>query len=78
MPQDRQVPQDKPTLAIAPCRKLCDWAPTQTSPTQAYGDSALFRCGGCGSEWVASEAWTPRQFDGSVAIAVQEALAQRG
>lgn len=52
-------------LAIFPCKTLCDWAVVT---------GELFRCGGCGSEWLPSERWTPRQADGSVPPAVREAL----
>lgn len=57
-------------LAISPCRNLCDWTATPT-PRDTV---ALFRCGGCGSEWVRSERWTPRQADGTVPPAVLEEL----
>jgi hypothetical protein len=49
-------------LAISPCRVLCDWSDTGAS----YEGQPLFRCAGCGSEWVHSERWTPRQHDGTV------------
>lgn len=52
-------------LAISPCLTLCDWARV---------DGALLRCGGCGSEWLPTERWTPRQADGTVPPAVLEAL----
>jgi hypothetical protein len=60
-------------LAISPCLSLCDWTATGARTEGA----ALFRCGGCGSEWVRSERWTPRQHDGTVPPAVLEEL-QRG
>ena len=56
-------------LAVSPCRTLCDWTRADAA--------GLFRCGGCGSEWVATERWTPRQADGTVPAAVLEEL-QRG
>lgn len=56
-------------LAVSPCRSLCDW--------NRSGDGPLFRCGGCGSEWLPTERWTPRQADGTVPAAVLEEL-QRG
>jgi hypothetical protein len=56
-------------LAVSPCRSLCDWTRSDDAP--------LFRCGGCGSEWLPTERWTPRQADGTVPAAVLEEL-QRG
>ena len=55
------------TLAISPCRSLCDWAPA----------GELFACGGCGSQWEPSQGWTPRQADGTVPPAVLAARAGR-
>ena len=57
-------------LRISPCRSLCDWRPTRTAP--------LFACAGCGSQWVPSEPWTPRQADGAVPAEVRAALSDRG
>jgi hypothetical protein len=62
-----------PALTSRPCRTLCSWAPTETS----YDGEPLFRCGGCSSEWVPSQAWTPRQADGSLHPQVR-AERQRG
>lgn len=57
-------------LAANGCLARCDWRRT----TQTYGGLPLFRCVGCASEWVRSEAWTPAQADGTVPPAV---LAER-
>lgn len=56
-----------PALEIAACRRLCAW---RTTGEQLDGER-LFRCGGCGSEWVPSEAWTPIDHTGEVPEAVQ-------
>jgi hypothetical protein len=56
-------------LAISPCRTLCDWTRT---PSRDRAD--LFTCGGCGSQWLPSERWTPRQADGTVPSAVLQEL----
>lgn len=56
-----------PDLEIAPCRRLCHW-----QGTGAWSeDEPVFRCSGCGSEWVASEPWTPIDHTGEVPTAVQ-------
>jgi hypothetical protein len=59
------MPETRGVLAISPCRSLCDWA--------VVADE-LFRCAGCGSEWLPSEKWTPRQADGEVPPAVRQVL----
>lgn len=59
------MPETRSVLAIFPCRTLCDWASV---------DDGLLECAGCGSQWVPTEKWTPRQADGSVPDAVREAL----
>lgn len=59
-------------LAQQPCRQLCDWSATGES----IGELPVFACAGCGSEWIRSEGWTPRQWDGTQ-LAVIEAEAAR-
>jgi hypothetical protein len=55
-------------LAIHPCQSLCGW-----SATGEQRDSFdVFACAGCGSEWVASESWTPADHTGAVPVAVAE------
>lgn len=54
-------------LRISGCRQACRWAPT----AETLDEERLFACGGCGSEWVASEAWTPVDWTGAVPDAVQ-------
>ena len=49
-------------LHLAPCRKVCTWLPTGGS----YDGLRLFACTGCGSEWVRTEPWTPRDWDVTV------------
>jgi hypothetical protein len=56
-----------PRLEIAACRRLCSWARTEES----LDGEPVFRCDGCGSEWVASEHWTPIDHTGVVPEAVQ-------
>ncbi|MGB8649104.1 MAG: hypothetical protein WCD35_00440 [Mycobacteriales bacterium] len=57
-------------LAIRPCLSLCDWAATRT----VLGGEQVFACRGCGSQWVRSEPWAPRQADGTVPTGVLEEL----
>ena len=53
-------------LATNPCTEKCDW-----QPTDAERDGrTLFRCGGCASEWLSTQRWTPQQADGTVSAAV--------
>ena len=54
-------------LTISPCRKVCTWDRTG----ETYDGLALFACAGCGTEWVRSEPWTPREWDGGVPAAVR-------
>lgn len=54
-------------LRLAPCRKLCRWERTAET---VRGERA-FACRGCGSQWVASEAWTPADHTGEVPEVVQ-------
>ena len=61
-------------LEIAGCRSLCAWRDT----AQTLGGERLFACGGCGSEWVPSEPWTPVDWTGQVPEPVQEARRDRG
>ncbi len=53
-------------LVTNPCQETCDWQPTATERE----GRTLFECGGCASEWVSTERWTPQQADGSVSPAV--------
>jgi hypothetical protein len=55
------------TLEIAACRRLCSWDGTE----RLVDGERLFRCTGCGSEWVASEPWTPIDHTGEIPPAVQ-------
>ena len=57
-------------LRVSPCRSLCDW---RASRARLQGE-ALFACAGCGSQWVRSEPWSPRQADGSWPPGVREEL----
>ena len=54
-------------LVISPCQARCAWS----SPGERLGDDLVFACSACGSEWVASEAWTPVDWQGIVPDAVQ-------
>ena len=55
-------------LRIAACRSLCRW----DEAGEWLGDEQVFACQGCGSEWVASEAWTPIDSSGVIPQAVHE------
>ena len=59
-------------LIIAPCRTLCAWSADPTAGER------LFSCAGCGSQWEPSQAWTPRQADGTVPAAVRAARLSAG
>ena len=61
-------------LEVAACRSVCAWDATGVR----LGDEELFACAGCGSEWVASEAWTPIDWTGVVPDPVQRARERRG
>jgi hypothetical protein len=61
-------------LTIRACLKLCTWDKTD----ETIAGEQVFACSGCGSEWVASEPWTPIDSDGLVPDAVQEAVTRRG
>jgi hypothetical protein len=61
-------------LEIAGCRQLCSWHATD----ERLDGEQLFACGGCGSEWVASQPWTPIDWTGEVPAPVQEARRARG
>jgi hypothetical protein len=56
-----------PRLEIAACRRLCSWRATD----RVLDGECVFACGGCGSEWVASEQWTPIDHTGVVPDPVQ-------
>ncbi len=61
-------------LTIAGCRSECAWAATG----ERLGGEDLFACAGCGSEWVASEPWTPIDWTGVVPESVQRERGRRG
>jgi hypothetical protein len=61
-------------LEIAGCRSLCSWHATGGR----LDGEQLFACGGCGSEWVPSQEWTPVDSSGAVPEPVQEARRVRG
>lgn len=54
-------------LAISPCQAECAWS----ASGRLLGEHGLFACDACGSEWVASEAWTPVDWQGIVPEAVR-------
>ena len=56
-----------------PCRSLCWWAATGGE----HDGLPLFACAGCGSQWVRSEPWAPRQADGTWPDGVREQLRKR-
>ena len=61
-------------LAVSPCQTLCDWRRTRAS----QDGMPLFACTGCGSQWVRTEPWSPRQADGSWPEGVREELLTSG
>jgi hypothetical protein len=54
-------------LVISPGQARCSWS----TSGERLGEDLLFACSACGSEWVASEAWTPVDWQGVVPEAVQ-------
>jgi hypothetical protein len=54
-------------LEIHACRAECAWL----ARDELLDGLPLFACAGCGSEWVASEPWTPADRYGCVPVAVQ-------
>jgi hypothetical protein len=55
-------------LRINACRSLCGWV----DGGEVLDGERLFGCTGCGSEWVASEPWTPIDRAGTVPEEVQD------
>ncbi|WP_156860208.1 hypothetical protein [Propionibacterium sp. oral taxon 192] len=53
-------------LVRNPCQGKCDWRATE----QWRDQNRLFRCEGCGSEWLRTQPWTPANADGQIAEAV--------
>ena len=54
-------------LQISACRQECSWSRTDEVITA----EPVFACGGCGSEWVPSQEWTPIDCNGNVPQSVQ-------
>ena len=54
-------------LQTSACRQECRWSRT----ADAIAGEPVFACSGCGSEWVASEDWTPIDQSGIVPETVQ-------
>jgi hypothetical protein len=61
-------------LRVSACRRLCRWSATRGR----LGGEQVFACAGCGSQWVASEPWTPIDHTGVVPEPVQEERRRRG
>jgi hypothetical protein len=61
-------------LRISPCRRECSWA----AQAEVRDGLPVFACASCGSEWVASEPWTPADWTGAVPEAVQRERELRG
>lgn len=59
-----------PALAVNVCRQTCRWRPSRGF----VGGERLFACQGCGSQWVASQPWTPVDADGTRDPAVDAAI----
>jgi hypothetical protein len=62
------------SLVISPCQNQCEWDVSD----EILNHEQLFACSACGSEWIASEPWTPVDADGVVPALVQEARRTRG
>ncbi|MCW2665533.1 MAG: hypothetical protein JWN57_495 [Frankiales bacterium] len=61
-------------LTVSPCQTLCDWRRTRA----CREGLPLFACTGCGSQWVRTQPWSPRQADGSWPDGVREELLSHG
>lgn len=61
-------------LGVNPCRRECRWS----ASGEAIDGLPVFACASCGSEWVASEPWTPADWTGAVPDAVQAERELRG
>ena len=68
VPQNRYILGMQRPLKVANCRSLCSWAETG----EQLEREKVFGCETCGSEWVASEAWTPIDSSGVIPDAVHE------
>lgn len=66
----RPAGPDLAPLRIRSCRDLCAWTRT---PVERRGEP-MFACRGCGSQWVPSESWTPRDSNGAVPPEVRNIL----
>ncbi|MGW8590957.1 hypothetical protein ACWIFB_09850 [Dietzia sp. NPDC055340] len=66
----RRSDPDLAPLRVRSCRDLCNWNAT---PVERRGEP-LFACRGCGSQWVPSEHWTPREASGHIPPEVLEIL----
>ncbi len=69
---DSDVPDRR--LRVAGCRSECAWSASGGT----LGGERLFACAGCGSEWVAGQAWTPVDWQGGIPDAVRAERAERG
>ncbi|MET3859862.1 hypothetical protein ABIE38_000772 [Dietzia sp. 2505] len=67
----REPDPDSGPLRVRSCRDLCEWTRT---PVERRGEP-MFACRGCGSQWVPSEHWTPRDSNGAVPPEVLEIVA---
>ena len=69
----REPDSDNKPLRVRSCRDLCNWNET---PVQRR-DESLFACRGCGSQWVPSEHWTPREASGTIPAPVLDIIRNR-
>ncbi|MDX2355317.1 hypothetical protein [Dietzia sp. PP-33] len=67
----RPADPDLAPLRVRSCRDLCEWNRT---PVERRGEP-MFACRGCGSQWVPSEQWTPRDSNGAVPPEVLDIVA---
>lgn len=69
----REPDPDNAPLRVRSCRDLCNWTKT---PVERRGEP-LFACRGCGSQWVPSEHWTPREASGAIPAEVLDIVRAR-
>ena len=69
----RDTDPDERPIKVRACRDVCVWNRT---PAERRGEP-LFACRGCGSQWVPSEDWTPRNREGSIPDEILEIVRGR-
>ena len=67
-PASRYILPMRRPLEIAACRSSCRWEQTE----ERIEREQVYACKVCGSEWVASQLWTPIDSNGVIPEAVHE------